>query len=214
MRENTYIGYRCNTCGAAVIYEVSIFSLSGGEASLRCSCRETVLSVRFNSSTNQVMVYTPCIACPKPHPYQIAATTFFSEKLLIMPCSSSGLDILFIGEKGKVARELERSGKELEQLIESLQDEEYLEDCEEDCLEHKDEGVYDEVVISQIGFILKELLLEEKIRCMCERPSLDIKLDYDKIILKCGRCGMGALIPAKTEGDCLSLADKEKIILK
>lgn len=220
MRENAYIGYRCSVCGAAVIYEISIFSLSGAEASLRCSCRETALSARYNKSTGQVMLRVPCVACPRPHPYQIAATTLFSEKLLILPCSSSGLDILFVGDKAKVARELERSGKELEQMIEEMQGdwdpEEYGEDRDDDGggADRRERGVYDEVVVNQIGFILKELLLENKIRCGCAKPSLNLRLDYDRILLKCPRCGRGAQIAAKTDGDCIRLAQTEQIILK
>ncbi len=239
MKEKITIAYRCPVCGVAMIGEMSLFALSGGETNMRCSCGESVMSVNYIKSRDVVSLNVPCVACPTSHPYQISASTFWSSDIFVLQCSASGLDTCFIGDKAKVIKAVNDNTKELEKLM-SILDERDLEESdfdrelfhnyEEDGHEHDEEcechecnpnnEKYDEyeyadaVVTSQMLYIIKELNETGKIRCSCQQPDFMIDVGYDTIEVSCDKCGASKLMRSRTDNDIIELAGVDELVLE
>lgn len=242
MKEKVTIAYRCPDCGVAMIGEISIFALSGGEVKMRCSCGESLLTVNYIKSRDTVALDVPCVACPTSHPYQVAASTFWSSDIFILQCSASGLDTCFIGEKENVIKAVEENTRELQKLM-SILDERDLEDSdfEDDDLvfgnnygddnpdfgngeadrnlnpnnEKYDTHEYaDALVTSQMLYILKELNDTEVIRCNCEKGDYLIDVGFDTIEVSCDKCGAKRLLRSRTDNDIIELAGVEELRLQ
>ena len=235
MKEKVTIAYRCPDCGVAMIGEISIFALSGGEIKMRCSCGESLLTVNYIKSRDTVALDVPCVACPNSHPYQVSASTFWSSDIFILQCSASGLDTCFIGEKENVIKAVENNTRELQKLMEIL-DERDLEEQDlesddpaffgvdrEDEEEHTvnpnnekyDEYEYaDALVTSQMLYILKELNETEKIRCDCEKGDFMIDVGFDTIEVSCDKCQARRVLRARTDSDIIELAGVDELILE
>ena len=235
MKEKVTIAYRCPDCGVAMIGEISIFALSGGEIKMRCSCGESLLTVNYIKSRDTVALDVPCVACPNSHPYQVSASTFWSSDIFILQCSASGLDTCFIGEKENVIKAVENNTRELQKLMEIL-DERDLEEQDlesddpaffgvdrEDEEEHTvnpnnekyDEYEYaDALVTSQMLYILKELNETEKIRCDCEKGDFMIDVGFDTIEVSCDKCQARRVLRSRTDSDIIELAGVDELILE
>ncbi len=135
MKETRYISFRCPDCGVAILQEISLFTLSSGEILKRCSCGESLLSIKYVKSRETVQINVPCIACPNPHPYQVAATTFFGDQMFVLQCTGSGLDIFFVGDKEEVIKAVEQNTLELQRLFALIDGGELEDSCcdDEDC---------------------------------------------------------------------------------
>lgn len=238
MKETRYIAFRCPDCGVAHIQEISVFSLSGGEIIKRCSCGESAISVKYLKNRETVQLNVPCIACPNPHPYQVAAKTFFGNDPFILQCTDSGLDIFFIGDKDEVVGAVEKNTAELERLFELLErenegddlfhnhehhchDDNCSCDCGEDTLDISENNFkndeyeyYDAVVTSGMLYLIKELSDDDKINCPCGAKELILDVGYDVIEISCDKCQARVLLRSKTDEDIISLAEKETLELK
>lgn len=239
MKETRYIAFRCPDCGVAIIQEITLFSLSTSEVIRRCSCGGSTLSVKYIKNRETVQLDVPCIACPKPHPYQVAAKTFFGDDTFILQCTDSGLDIFFVGDKDEIIKAVEKNTAELNRLFELLEKEAHGDDChchdddchchDDDCHCHDDEEelldisennakndeyeYYDAVVTSGMLYLLKELSDADKINCPCGKKELILDVGYDVIEISCDACQARVLLRSKTDDDIVSLAEKETLEL-
>lgn len=238
MKDKITIAYRCPTCGVAMIGEMNVFALSGGETNMRCSCGESVLTVNYIKSRDTVALNVPCVACPTSHPYQVAGSTFRNSDLFILQCSASGLDTCFIGDKAKVIKAVNDNTKELQRLMEIL-DERDLEEEDFDIFrnfekEAQTEGLdgeeeyeinpnnekYDEheyadaVVTSQMLYIIKELNETGKIKCDCDEGDYMIDVGYDTIELSCDKCQARRVLRSRTDNDIIELAGVDELVLE
>ena len=237
MKEKVTIAYRCPDCGVALIHEISLFSLSKGEITHRCSCGESVITIKYLKGRDTVQIDVPCIACPKAHPYQVAAKTFFGDDMFILQCTDSGLDIFFAGEKDEVIRAVEENTRELQKLFEFLEHEndnvdlfynregeEHEHDCEcEEChhdapsknnMKNDEYEYYDAVVTSGMLYLLRELANDDKIVCPCGKKELILDVGYDVIEVSCDACQARAVMRAKTDEDIIALAERDVLELK
>ena len=227
MKETRYIAFRCPDCGVAIIQEISLFTLSSGEVLRRCSCGESVLSVKYNKNREVVNLNVPCIACPNPHPYQVSAKTFFGDDMFVLQCTDSGLDIFFVGDKDEIVKAVEKNTEELQKLFELLEqenhhchdenchchdDEENL-DISENNLKNDEYEYYDAVVTSGMLYLLKELADADKINCPCGKKELILDVGYDVIEVSCDACQARAVMRSKTDEDIITLAEKETLEL-
>ncbi len=243
MKDRITIAYRCPSCGVAMIGEISIFALSGGETNLRCSCGESVMSVSYIKSRDTVSLSVPCVACPTNHPYQVAGSTFRTANIFILQCSASGLDTCFIGDKAEVIKAVNNNTAELERLMNIL-DERDLEDADfeesdfdlfknyeedecddEECECHHEHNhrndkydsyeYADALVTSQMLYIIKEMSENGKIKCNCNVPrDYFIDVKYDSIELSCDVCGASLSLRSKTDGDIILLASSDELRLE
>jgi len=237
MKETRYIAFRCPDCGVAIVQEITLFSLSTSEVVRRCSCGGSTLSVKYIKNRETVQLDVPCIACPKPHPFQVAAKTFFGDDMFILQCTDSGLDIFFVGDKDEIIKAVEKNTAELNRLFELLEKEQTEEhhchdgDChchDDDCHCHDEETLdisennlkndeyeyYDAVVTSGMLYLLKELADADKINCPCGKKELILDVGYDVIEVSCDACQARVLLRSKTDDDIISLAKKETLELK
>ena len=243
MKDKITIAYRCPVCGVAMIGEMSLFALSGGETNLRCSCGESVMTVNYIKSRDTGSLNVPCVACPSSHPYQISGSTFRNSDIFVLQCSASGLDTCFIGDKAKVIKAVDDNTIELQKLM-SIAEERDLEeedfdifhnfeeegcDCghehhhDEDCDCHEcnpnnekyDEYQYaDAVVTSQMLYIIKELNDTHKIKCDCEEGDFMIDVGYDTIELSCDKCQARKVLRSRTDNDIIELAGVDELVLE
>lgn len=228
MKETRYIAFRCPDCGVAIIQEISLFTLSSGEVIRRCSCGESVLSVKYIKNRETVSLNVPCIACPNPHPYQVSAKTFFGDDMFVLQCTDSGLDIFFVGDKDEIVKAVEKNTEELQKLFELLEHEQEGHCHDEHCHCHDDEEVldisennlkndeyeyYDAVVTSGMLYLLKELADADKINCPCGKKELILDVGYDTIEVSCDDCQARVVMRSKTDEDIIALAEKETLEL-
>ena len=224
MKETRYIAFRCPDCGVVMIQEVTLFSLSSGELTRRCSCGESALRVKYMKNRDTVCLDVPCIACPKPHPYQVAAKTFFGDDMFVLQCTDSGLDIFFVGDRDEVVKAVENNTLELQKLFELLDKEAHSHECEDEECEchHQNESntkndeyeYYDAVVTSGMLYILKELADGDKINCPCGKKELILDVGYDVIEISCDACQARQVLRAMTDEDIIALAEKETLELE
>lgn len=235
MKEKITIAYRCPSCGVAMIGEMSLFALSGGETNLRCSCGESVMTVNYIKSRDTVSLNVPCVACPTSHPYQVSASTFWNSDIFVLQCSATGLDTCFIGDKARVIKAVDDNTQELEKLMEILEERDleeedfgifhnFEEDANKDeCEEHEcnpnnekyDEYEYaDAVVTSQMLYIIKELDATGKIKCDCEQGDFMIDVGYDSIELSCDKCQARKVLRSRTDNDIIELAGIDELVLE
>ncbi len=237
MKEKITIAYRCPTCGVAMIGEMSLFALSGGETNLRCSCGESVMTVNYIKSRDTVSLNVPCVACPTSHPYQVSGSTFWGSDIFVLQCSASGLDTCFIGDKAKVIKAVDDNTKELQKLMEILderdlededfgifrnfeenseeeQDEEEIRECNPNNEKYDEYEYADAVVTSQMLYIIKELDETNKIKCDCEKGDFMIDVGYDTIELSCEKCQARKVLRSRTDSDIIELASVEELVLE
>lgn len=237
MKEKITIAYRCPTCGVAMIGEMSLFALSGGETNLRCSCGESVMTVNYIKSRDTVSLNVPCVACPTSHPYQVSGSTFWGSDIFVLQCSASGLDTCFIGDKAKVIKAVDDNTKELQKLMEILderdlededfgifrnfeenseeeQDEEEIRECNPNNEKYDEYEYADAVVTSQMLYIIKELDETNKIKCDCEKGDFMIDVGYDTIELSCEKCQARKVLRSRTDSDIIELASVDELVLE
>ncbi len=234
MRDKITIAYRCPDCGVAMIGEINIFALMGGETNLRCSCGESVMTVSYIKSRDTVSLNVPCVACPTSHPYQISASTFRGSDLFILQCSATGLDVCFIGDKARVIKAVDDNTIELQKLMEFADNDfeedidlfhDYHEDtcdCEEchsnsDNPHNADNDEYeyaDAVVTSQMLFIIKELHDTGKIKCTCDESDFMIDVGFDTIEISCDKCQARKILRSRTDSDIIELAGVDELVLE
>ena len=200
-----------------------------------------MLSIKYIKSRETVQVNVPCIACPNPHPYQVALSTFFGDQMFVLQCTGSGLDIFFVGDKDEVIKAVEENTAELQKLFSLLDSgeldgephsHEHCHDehchCHDDECEEEDDEIldipennlkndeyeyYDAVVTSGMLYLLKELADADKINCPCGKKELMLDVGYDIIEVSCDACQARVLLRAKTDEDIISLAEKETLEL-
>lgn len=224
MKETRYIAFRCPDCGVALIQEVTLFSLSSGEVVRRCSCGESALRVKYIKNRDTVSLDVPCIACPKAHPYQVSAKTFFGDDMFVLQCTDSGLDIFFVGDREEIVKAVEQNTLELQKLFELIDREEHGQECEDDeceCHRQNENNVktdeyeyYDAVVTSGMLYLLKELADSDKINCPCGKKELILDVGYDVMEISCDACQARQVLRAMTDEDIVALAQKETLELE
>ncbi len=237
MKETKIIAYRCPECAVALIHEINLFSLSKGEVSHRCSCGESVISLKYIKNRETVQINVPCIACPSSHPYQVAAKTFFGDDMFVLQCTDSGLDIFFAGERDEVIHSVEENTRELQKLFEFLEQEkdsvdlfynreegeehehghecgcEECHDVSDNNKKHDEYEYYDAVVTSGMLYLLKELADADRINCPCGKKELILDVGYDVIEVSCDACQARAVMRAMTDEDIVTLAQRDTLEL-
>ena len=162
--KQTHIAFRCPECGTIIYGFVGKFALSAGMLRLKCSCGEHALDIS-TTQDGKIRLSIPCIFCKQNHSYVVSQSIFFGRDVFLLNCPYSNMDIGFIGEKDKTDRELERTGKEIEQLLEELEVESHKDIQPQDVDE--DEVLTDPTVYDAIRFLVKELEFEGKVDCPC-----------------------------------------------
>ncbi|MGE5632618.1 MAG: hypothetical protein ACM3TR_16225 [Caulobacteraceae bacterium] len=118
---NISAAVRCKNCGKLVIRDISLFDLSKEKIhEVSCGCGKTILKIK-SSDYKTFCVYIGCIACEKEHLYVFNSKQVLSEKVKILGCPNSGLDIAFVGNRNLVREMALKYQKDLQELIRVLE---------------------------------------------------------------------------------------------
>lgn len=118
---NISVAKKCTRCGKFIIREMSLFNLSKGSMlEESCECGQMLFRIRSNESKN-FCVYINCIACDKEHLYVFNSRQVLSEKLKILSCPNSRIDIAFVGNRELVKEMADKYQKDLQELIRVLE---------------------------------------------------------------------------------------------
>lgn len=183
--KESIVSYRCPHCGTTVMSMVGTFALSGDLIKLKCSCGESELVITYTQD-NRIRLTVPCLACENPHTFYVNSSTFFEKDLLELSCKVLGINICFVGNKDKVFEAIERSDKELAELMGEYS----LEDIGR--MNTSSEGSISDAQISDlVRFMLCEIKDENKIFCKCteEDGDYDFRLFDNSVEIFCTKCG-------------------------
>lgn len=112
---------RCNNCGKLIMNEISLFNLSRtGVYEIKCSCDKLVMTIKSSNCKN-FRIYIPCIVCEKDHLFMIDTRQAFTQKVKILSCPASQMDIAFVGNKVLVEGLAQKHEKDLQELIKVLE---------------------------------------------------------------------------------------------
>lgn len=112
---------RCNNCGKLIMNEISLFNLSrSGVYEVKCSCDKVAMTVKSSNCKN-FRVYIPCIICEKDHLYMFDSRQALTQKVKILSCPASQMDIAFVGNKILVEGLAQKHEKDLQELIRVLE---------------------------------------------------------------------------------------------
>lgn len=183
--KESIVAYRCPHCGTTIMSMVGTFALSGDLIKLKCSCGESELIIAY-SKDNKIRLTVPCLACENPHNYNINSAAFFDRELLELSCKVMGINICFIGNKDKVFEAIEKSDKELAELM----GEYTLEDIGK--FAGSQEGSMTDAQVSElVRFMLCEMKDENAIRCNCKdgQGEYDFFINGNTADVFCTKCG-------------------------
>lgn len=118
---NICAAVKCKHCGRFEIRDISLFNLSKDSMYEEyCQCGNKIFRIKSGDSKT-FCVYINCIACDKEHLYIFNSRQVLSEKMKILGCPSSGLDIAFVGNKQLVREVAIKYQKDLQELIRVLE---------------------------------------------------------------------------------------------
>jgi DNA-directed RNA polymerase subunit RPC12/RpoP len=118
---NISAAVRCSNCGKLVIRDISLFDLSRYSVhEVSCECGNTILKIK-SSDYKTFRMYINCIACEKEHLYVFNSRQVLSEKVKILSCPASSLDIAFVGNKDLVREVALKAQRDLQELIKVLE---------------------------------------------------------------------------------------------
>lgn len=208
-KKETTVAYRCPVCGASVMSMVGIFALTADMIRLKCPCGCSTLELVYTKD-KKVRLNVPCFLCPTPHSYLISAQLFFDRELFTLPCSYSGIDICFIGKQNKVAEAMEKSEKELHEMLGDTSFEELTENTGKESIELTDPQVLDIIM-----YVVRELADEGAISCGCEDDGdYNVEIHDDHVTLSCSKCGRSLDIPISSLSAANDFLGCDKIELK
>ncbi len=210
-QNETTIAYRCPHCGSGIMSLVGVFRLNADRLVLKCQCQNSSMSLT-KSKDGKVRIEVPCLVCRAPHNYTITEQLFFSNKLFLLPCHASGLDICFLGGQADVSGALERSAEQLRTMLEEAGiDPEHIFHSDEERKELPDAHVYDVV-----NFVVRELECEGRIHCDCETGPYVVYFgeDGESIVVECESCHASKTFPTDSVGAATDFLNTDEMILE
>ncbi|MBO4216915.1 MAG: hypothetical protein J5940_03120 [Clostridia bacterium] len=168
--KDTTVAYRCPYCGGAVKSVVGVFSLSGDMIKLKCPCFRSEMKMSYTSD-GKIRLSVPCFLCGKDHEFILSRRSVLDRELTMLACPFAGIDICFIGTKANVEEQLARADRELKELLEENDAQDFFDTDGED---GEDTDDYDGPITPDLSMlpiistVTKELMSEGKIHCACE----------------------------------------------
>ncbi len=210
-QNKTTVAYRCPHCGSGVLSLIGVFNLNADRLVLKCPCGESAMTLT-RSKDGKIRIQVPCLVCATEHNYTVAESLFFSEKLFLLPCHASRLDICFIGTESEVSKALDTAYERLKLLIEDAGI------SEEDIFsaESKNPQLPDAHIYDILNFVVRELEYEHNIHCECESGpySLFFSEDGESIIVMCESCNASKEFPANSLTAANDFLNIDEIILE
>lgn len=204
-KKETTVAYRCPSCGAGVMSLVGAFALSADMMKLKCSCGGSEMLIMYGSD-RRVRLTVPCLFCSTPHHFTLGSSVFFGRELFAFGCPYTGLDICFIGGRGAVGQALERSEKELLELLGDTSPEQFT--------KLKADSITDPQVYDIVNFVVRDLEADGKIHCFCQDGGdYRVRIEDDAVRVICARCGAMKEFPADSIGAANEFLNADELIL-
>ena len=182
--KESIISYRCPHCATTVMSMIGTFALSGDMIKLKCSCGKSELIISYTGN-DKIRITVPCFACGNSHTFNISSEVFFNKDLLELSCKSLGLNICFIGNKEKVFNSIEKSDKELEELMGDYS-------IDDICKTNKipDDCISDTQIYDLVKFMLCEMKDENAIVCNCNNNEGEYEFEINEsgVEVYCKKC--------------------------
>jgi len=182
--KESVVSYRCPHCGTTVMSMIGTFALSGDLIKLKCTCGESEMLISYTKD-NKIKLTVPCLACENPHTFSISSSAFFERDLLELSCKVLGLSVCFVGNKDKVFEAIERSDKELAEMMGDYS----IEDLGK--IGYDSEGSMTDAQISDlVRFMLCEMKDENAILCNCKDGlgEYDFTVTPTSVDVFCEKC--------------------------
>ncbi len=205
-KKETTVAYRCPSCGAGVMSLVGAFALSADMMRLKCSCGQSEMTIVYGSD-KRVRMTVPCLFCSTPHHFTLSGSMFFGREVFAFACPYTGMDICFIGGRGAVGAALEKSEKELLELLGDTDPEEFL--------KLKADTFTDPQVYDVVNFVVRDLEEEGKIHCFCGDGEGDYRVMIvdGAIRVICARCGAMKEFPADSIASANDFLNADSLFL-
>lgn len=227
--KSTTVAYRCPVCGNGVLSMVGILALSADMMRLKCSCKKSAMTLKYergnlSGGEKTIKVTVPCLFCPNDHVFNVKPSVFFSRDLFVLPCPLTGFDIFFCGTQKDVADRLDQVRDELIELtgnkdVFSVPGDEYAGDEDEN-----DE--VDPHIVEIVRYGLIDMLDAGDVKCHCppdsddgdtggSRYSLSFDTDGSTVyaMVKCNRCGASRVIQITGINSAMKLLESDGITL-
>lgn len=209
--KNTTVAFRCPRCGKAVLSGVNPFRLSGDMLRLRCTDCDEALEI-VKAGEDKLRLSVPCLLCARPHVMTVGKNAFYNDSLFTVPCSLSGVDVLFVGKEEEVKKALDENAERLTALFEEAGVDNL------DALRREEPDPSDAAIEDVVHFLLCELEDEGKITCFCkdegEIPLYDFQILSERVRVFCHCCNAEAYLPLRSEADAVDFIKTDRIDLK
>ena len=209
--KETKIAYRCPDCGTAVFGLMGDFIPSAGMLRLKCPCGKSRMQIIPSPDREKIRFDVPCLFCRQDHHFSVARTVVFGDRLFLLNCPYTNMDIGFIGSREEIDRALNEQEQELKKLA-GLLGVERLRDLSPDD-EEAEAVLPDAQVHDVIRFIVKEMEADGAITCPCHGGTYETGMTENGILVYCPSCGASHLFPANSVSDAESFLHCEHLEL-
>ena len=192
--KNTFIAYRCPTCGGAVLGIVGSFALKADMLRLKCPCGSSHLTAMITSD-KKIRLSVPCLFCEKEHHYMLSENVFFQKDIFLLTCPNTGMDMAFLGEEEKVASALKANEEELNRILREA-GASSLNDILQKKKEEEEEALPDAPTYATLRCVVKALAAHGPTHCPCESGSYDFDVVPNGIRVFCPSCDAEYIFPA------------------
>jgi len=147
---------------------------------------QEVLHYHEAGGRKQLSDQIPCIGCDDEHTYLFTKKSILFGEPVVFNCPETGIQTCFIGRDEAVCDKIDDLEKEFDKLLDTYGYESYFKNTR--------------VMIDTLNRI-HDIALCGSIICECGDADIDLVLLSDCILLRCGRCGGSARIPAAKTSD-------------
>lgn len=189
------IAYICPVCRETVVVKESAFALAAGERTLACPCGKSHL--RAQLTQRAFTLAAPCVFCGGEHTMHLPAKQFLKEPLVAFACAPSGFDCCYIGDEGRVFKEIQV----LEEVVTKLEQD----DSERD--------FYDEIIMHEVLSELRDIASRGGVSCECGCQDFRLNILFAAIEVSCAACGGVLRIPASSADHITDICCKNTLTI-
>ena len=194
-----HIAYRCPECGTAVFGLIGDFAAKADMLRLKCPCGKSRMQIAPSRDRSKFRFDVPCLFCRQDHRFTVASSIVFGDRLFLLNCPYTNMDIGFLGTKDEVDGALDQAEKEITKLA-GMFGVERLRDLQPEELTD-DEMLPDAHIHDIVRYVVKELEAEGNITCPCKGGTYETAMTKNGILVYCPTCGASHLFPANSVSD-------------
>ena len=197
--KKTTIAYRCPDCLSLIKGLLGDFIPAAGMLRLKCPCGKSHLQAIPTPDKEKIRFEVPCLFCRQDHHFTVSKSVVFGERLFLLNCPYTNMDVGFLGTKDEVDGALDQAEKEIAKLA-GLFGVERLRDLQPEELTD-DEMLPDAHIHDIVRYVVKELEAEGNITCPCKGGTYETAMTKNGILVYCPTCGASHLFPANSVSD-------------